>query len=224
MKKILIVLFVLLTSCGIEYDGGTKIVVKGKITTSDNLPLENQEVNLYVSRDDAYIPFLYYSPSETNFIGKTLTNRNGEYTIVIPKPTNNFSEIIVETNSNSNNLNRKQFRNIQNSNFTNFELILPNSILFNKSDLTILSIELNNVNPENELKKIELIGILPNEIEFINSLENEEYFFDFNRLVKKNQTIVLRYTVFNYNTNATTIQDENIIIDGSNEITYTLNF
>ena len=42
--------------------------------------------------------------------------------------------------------------------------------------------------------------------------------------MKKNQTIVLRYTVFNYNTNATTIQDENIIIDGSNEITYTLNF
>lgn len=224
MKRILIVLFVLLTSCGIEYDGGTKIVVKGKITTSDNLPLENQEVNLYVSRDDAYIPFLYYSPSETNYIGKTLTNRNGEYTIVIPKPTNNFSEIIVETNSNSNNLNRKQFRNIQNSNFTNFELILPNSILFNKSDLAILSIEPNNVNPENELKKIELIGILPNEIEFINPLENEEYFFDYNRLVKKNQTIVLRYTVFNYNTNATTIQDENIVIDGSNEITYTLNF
>lgn len=223
MKKFLIALFVILTSCGIEYNGGTKIVVKGKITTSDNLPIENQEVNLYVSKDDAYIPFLYYSPSETNYIGKTVTNKNGEYTIVIPEPYN-FSEIIVETNSDSNNLNWKQFRNIQNSNFTNFELILPNSILFNKSDLAILSIEPNNVNPENELKKIELIGILPNEIEFINPLENEEYFFDFNRLVKKNQTIILRYTVFNYNTNATTIQDENVIIDGSNEINYTLNF
>lgn len=224
MKKIFIVFILILFSCEIEYDGGTKIVVKGKIVDNNNNPIVNKEVNLYISRDDAYIPFLYYSPSETNYIGKTITNSNGEYTIVIPKPTKNFTEIIVETNSNSNNLNRKQFRNIQNSNFINFELILPNSILFNKSDLANLSIEPNNVNPENELKKIELIGVLPNEIEYLNSLENEEYFFNFNRLVKKNQTIVLRYTVFNYSTNSTTIQDENIIIDGSNEINYTLNF
>lgn len=224
MKKINILLVLLATSCSIEYDGGTKIVVKGKIINSNNIPIENQEVNLFVSRNDAFIPFLFYVPSETNYIGKATTNSNGDFTLVIPKPTNNFSEIIVETNSNFNNLNRKQFRNIQNSNFINFELNLPTSVLFNKSDLAILSIIPNNTNPANELKKIELIGVLPNEVEYINPIENETFYFDFNRLVKKNQTIVLRYTVFNYNTNATTIQDENINIDGSNEINYTLNF
>ena len=122
---------------------------------------------MYVSRDDAYIPFLYYSPSETNYIGKTLTNRNGEYTIVIPRPTNNFSEIIVETNSNSNNLNRKQLEIFKTQILQILNLFYLIPYYSTKSDLAILSIEPNNVNPENELKKIELIGILPNEIEFI---------------------------------------------------------
>ena len=39
-----------------------------------------------------------------------------------------------------------------------------------------------------------------------------------------NQTIILRYTVFNYITNSTIIQDENIVINNSNQINYTLNY
>jgi hypothetical protein len=34
----------------------------------------------------------------------------------------------------------------------------------------------------------------------------------------------LRYTVFNYITNTTIIQDENIVINNSNQINYTLNY
>jgi hypothetical protein len=143
---------------------------------------------------------------------------------VIPKPSNNFSEIIVETNSDSNNLNRKQFRNIQNSNFINFELVLPTSVLYKNSDLATLNVNPNNVNPSNELRKIEFIGVLPNEFVYFNPIENELDFIDFNRLVKKNQTIILRYTVFNYITNTTIIQDENIVINNSNQINYTLNY
>jgi hypothetical protein len=213
-----------LSSCGIEYAGGTKIVIKGKVVDSDNNPIENKEINLFVTRESYGFPFLFYVPSEENNIGKAITNSMGEYTIVIPKPSNNFSEIIVETNSNSNNLNRKQFRNIQNSNFINFELVLPTSVLYKNSDLATLNINPNNVNPSNELRKIEFIGVLPNEFVYFNPIENELDFIDFNRLVKKNQTIILRYTVFNYITNTTIIQDENIVINNSNQINYTLNY
>jgi hypothetical protein len=213
-----------LSSCGIEYAGGTKIVIKGKVVDSDNNPIENKEINLFVSRESYGFPFLFYVPSEENNIGKAITNSMGEYTIVIPKPSNNFSEIIVETNSNSNNLNRKQFRNIQNSNFINFELVLPTSVLYKNSDLATLNVNPNNVNPSNELRKIEFIGVLPNEFVYFNPIENQLDFIDFNRLVKKNQTIILRYTVFNYITNTTIIQDENIVINNSNQINYTLNY
>jgi hypothetical protein len=224
MKKIIILLVFILSSCGIEYAGGTKIVIKGKVVDSDNNPIENKEINLFVSRESYGFPFLFYVPSEENNIGKAITNSMGEYTIVIPKPSNNFSEIIVETNSNSNNLNRKQFRNIQNSNFINFELVLPTSVLYKNSDLATLNVNPNNVNPSNELRKIEFIGVLPNEFVYFNPIENQLDFIDFNRLVKKNQTIILRYTVFNYITNTTIIQDENIVINNSNQINYTLNY
>jgi hypothetical protein len=224
MKKIVILLVFILSSCGIEYAGGTKIVIKGKVVDSDNNPIENKEINLFVTRESYGFPFLFYVPSEENNIGKAITNSMGEYTIVIPKPSNNFSEIIVETNSDSNNLNRKQFRNIQNSNFINFELVLPTSVLYKNSDLATLNVNPNNVNPSNELRKVEFIGVLPNEFVYFNPIENELDFIDFNRLVKKNQTIILRYTVFNYITNTTIIQDENIVINNSNQINYTLNY
>jgi hypothetical protein len=224
MKKIVILLVFVLSSCGIEYAGGTKIVIKGKVVDSDNNPIENKEINLFVTRESYGFPFLFYVPSEENNIGKAITNSMGEFTIVIPKPSNNFSEIIVETNSDSNNLNRKQFRNIQNSNFINFELVLPTSVLYKNSDLATLNVNPNNVNPSNELRKIEFIGVLPNEFVYFNPIENQLDFIDFNRLVKKNQTIILRYTVFNYITNSTIIQDENIVINNSNQINYTLNY
>jgi hypothetical protein len=224
MKKIVILLVFMLSSCGIEYDGGTKIIIKGKVVDSDNNPIENKEINLFVLRESYGFPLLFYVPSEENNIGKAITNKMGEYTIVIPKPSNNFSEIIVETNSDSNNLNRKQFRNIQNSNFINFELVLPTSVLYKSSDLATLNVNPNNVNPSNELRKIEFIGVLPNEFVYFNPIENQLDFIDFNRLVKKNQTIILRYTVFNYTTNTTMIQDENIVINNSNQINYTLNY
>ena len=224
MKKTVILLVLILSSCGIEYSGGTKIVIKGKVVDSDNNPIENKEINLFVSRESYGFPFLFYVPSEENNIGKAITNSMGEYTIVIPKPSNNFTEIIVETNSDSNNLNRKQFRNIQISNFINFELVLPTSVLYKNTDLATLNVNPNNVNPSNELRKIEFIGILPNEFVYFNPIENEQDYIDFNRLVKKNQTIILRYTVFNYITNTTIIQDENIVINNSNQINYTLNY
>ena len=48
--------------------------------------------------------------------------------------------------------------------------------------------------------------------------------FQLDKMVKKNQTIIVRYTKINYATNATTITDENVIIDNSNLVNYTLNY
>ena len=61
MKKIVILLVFILSSCGIEYAGGTKIVIKGKVVDSDNKPIEKKEINLFVSRKSFAFPFLFYT-------------------------------------------------------------------------------------------------------------------------------------------------------------------
>ena len=224
MKKFFILFVIILSSCEIEYDGETKIVVKGKVVDYNNNPIINKEINLFVSRNEIYFPLMFFAPSEENNIGKTTTNNNGEYTMVIPKPTSNYTEIVLETNTGNNNLNQKQFRNIQYENFINYELNLPTTILYNKNDLTTLNIIPNQINQYNELKNIELIGFVPNEIEYFNLPEEYSFHSELQRFVKKNQTLILRYTIINHNTNTTSVTDENIIIDNSNQIDFTLNY
>ncbi len=224
MKKILLlVLMPLILSCEIQYDGNTKLVIKGSVVNENNVPLANKEVNLYVSRESISIPFVFYVSSENNYIGKTTTDAYGKYVMVIPQPKN-FTEIVVETNDENNQLNGKQFRNINFSNFTNYQIELPITKLYLKSTLTSLNVTLNNVNPNIELLKLEYIGNIPNEIEFINPLENDYPNFATYLNVVKNQTITIKYTVFNNLNQTTSTLQQDISIDNSNQVNYTLNY
>jgi hypothetical protein len=224
MKKLLLIILIpLLTGCDIQYDGNTKLVIKGSIVDENNNPITNKAVNLYVSRTAFTFPFILYIPSETNYLGKATTDSNGNYVMVIPQPSN-FSEIIVETNDESNQLNGKQFRNINLSNFTNFQFTAPTSKLYLKSNLASLTVNLNNINSTTELLKLEYIGNIPNEIELINPLVEDYPNFIQNINVAKNQTVILQYKTINHLTNVTTTNQVNISIDNSNSVNYTLNY
>ena len=224
MKKLFLLLLVpLLFGCEIQYDGNTKLVIKGSVVDRNNNPIINKAVNLYVSRNKVSIPFIFYIPSETNYIGKATTDSAGNYVMIIPQPSN-FSEIIVEINDDNNLYNSKQFRNINLSNFVNYQLDVPNTKLFLKSSLERLTVTLNNVNTYNELLNLEYIGNIPNEIQYVNPLENDYPYINNYLNVEKNQTVILQYKVINHLTNTTTNQQENIIIDNSNTVNYTLNY
>ena len=224
MKNIIILLLLFFTSCEIEYDGETKLVVKGTLKNENNQEIINQNIKLMVTRNASYLPFVFYYPSETNFIGMASTDSNGKFTIVIPKPKNNFDEIIVEINDESNLLNAKRIVNIQTDNFMNYELNLGELKLFNKTNLCRLQIVPNQINPENELLELSYIGDIANELFFYNLPENYSYFYDLEKNVAKNQTIILNYKTKNYLTNIVSSQQISIIIGDLNEVDFTLNY
>lgn len=225
MKKILFIFLILTTiSCEIEYDGETKLVVKGNVINENNEIISNKEIKLFVSRNSNYIPFIFYYPSETNYIGKAFTDNFGNFTMVIPKPKNNFDEIIVEINDDSNTLNSNRVVNIQTDNFNNYELNLGAFKLYNKNNLCHLQIIPNQVNPENELLEISFVGEIANELFFYNFPENYSIYYEMEKNVRKNQTIQLNYKFKNYLSNTIITQQVPILIDNSNLLTYTLNY
>ena len=224
MKRILCLLLLVLVSCEIEYDGETKLLVKGIIIDENNNPITNHDIKLFVSRASASVPFVFYLPSESNFIGKATTDSNGVYTMVIPKPKSNFSEILMLINEEQNQYNQKQLRNIQIENFVNFELNLGVKKIYNVSNLSLLTVTPNQINSNKELIHIEYIGEVVNEIEYLNPLETNYLYYEVNKKVRKNQSLVIKYTLKNYTTNADEIIEETVIIDSSPVLHYTLNY
>ena len=75
MKKIVILLVFILSSCGIEYAGGTKIVIKGKVVDSDNNPIENKEQLIKICG--------HYVLSDKNFIKKIKNNLRSDIDTII---------------------------------------------------------------------------------------------------------------------------------------------
>ncbi|MBF02834.1 MAG: hypothetical protein CMP76_06010 [Flavobacterium sp.] len=225
MKNILLVLLLYVTiSCQIEYDGETKLVIKGTVLNENNTPLTNHEINVFVSKNSSFVPYIYYSPSEINNIGKAFTDTFGNFTIVIPKPERNFTEIIVEINDDSNSFNSTRIINIQNDNFNHYEMQLGVYKLFNKSNLCELIIIPNNINSENELLEISYQGEIADELVFYNLPEEYNFYYDNIKKVVKNQTILLNYTIKNHIENTLTNFQEEIQIDSSSQINYTLNY
>lgn len=217
-------LLLVLVSCEIEYDGETKLLVKGIIIDENNNPITNQDIKLFVSRASASVPFVFYLPSESNFIGKATTDSNGAYTMVIPKPKSNFSEILMLINEEQNQYNQKQLRNIKVEDFVNYELNLGIRKLYDLSNLVQLTVTLNQINATKQLIGIEYIGELANEIEYITPLETNDTYSELHKKVRKNQNLVIRYALRNYATNTNEIVEETIIIDASPTINYTLNY
>jgi hypothetical protein len=224
MRKLLILILFICSSCEIEYDGETKLVVKGNVKNENNQPINNQKIKLFASRNSSYLPFVFYLPSESNFIGTTSTDSSGNFTMVFPKPTFNYNEIIVELNDDSNSLNSKRIVNIKTENFKDFQLNLGENNLFSKSNLCHLQILPNQVNPEIELLEMSYIGAVANEIVYYNLPADYSYYYETEKNVRKNQTIILNYKTKNYNTNSISSQQVAITIDNSNELTYTLNY
>ncbi len=225
MKKIVILLVFILSSCTseIQYLGTEKVVIKGKLITENNVPIPNHKISVNIIKDAGSGWFA--SDYENNLIAFGNTDSNGNYTFVFPKPSN-FDDIEITTNEEDIIYNSQKISQFNMDNFTNFQFDAPTMKIFDKQNLTKLKITLNQQSSSTALKKIEYIGQVAEENIRINITPETEYYqnIQLDKMVKKNQTIILRYTKINYTTNTTTITEENVNIDNSNLVNYTLNY
>ncbi len=225
MKKIVILLVFILSSCTseIQYLGTEKVVIKGKLITENNVPIPNHKISVNIIKDAGSGWFA--SDYENNLIAFGNTDSNGNYTFVFPKPSN-FDDIEITTNEEDMTYNSQKISQFNMDNFLNFQFDAPTMKIFEKQNLTNLKITLNQQSLNTELRKIEYIGQVAEENIFVNNAPEFQYYqnIQLDKLVKKNQTIIIRYTKVNYTTNTTTITDSNVIIDNSNLINYTLNY
>ncbi|NHM02162.1 peptidase associated/transthyretin-like domain-containing protein [Flavobacterium difficile] len=225
MRKIYLLFVLIFISCEneIQYLGTEKVVIKGKLNTENNVPIPNHKiaVNIIKNGDSG----LFGSNYENNLIAFGNTDSNGNYTFVFSKPTN-FDYIEITTNENDMTYNSQKITQFNMDNFLNFQFDAPTMKIFEKQNLTKLNIILNQQSANTEISKIEYIGIVAKENIIINTTPETEYYenFQLNKLVKKNQTLIVRYTKINYSTNVTTVTDENIIINDSDSINYTINY
>ena len=225
MKKIVILLVFILSSCTseIQYLGTEKVVIKGKLITENNNPIPNHKISVNIIKYPGSGWFA--SDYENNLIAFGNTDSNGNYRFVFPKPSN-FDDIEISTNEEDIIYNSQKISQFNMDNFTNFQFDAPTMKIFDKQNLTKLKITLNQQSSSTALKKIEYIGQEAEENIRINITPETEYYqnIQLDKMVKKNQTIILRYTKINYTTNTTTITEENVIIDNSNLVNYTLNY
>ncbi len=202
MKKSLFIIAILslLHSCTIPYDLETRYIIETKLVDFNGNPISNEKLEVYVN---------------TEFNGETISSsfsdENGFTRIVFPKPDlTNFSFNISTNNNSSTGYLSKQINNIKPENFEDYKLVFNHITLVKHEDISNLNIELNRINQNKELRKIEIIGQVYNQFEYFNPIINPENYYPLPTyfLLIKNQDFVLKYAVYNY---TTMLLEENIV-------------
>jgi hypothetical protein len=130
----------------------------------------------------------------------------------------------VEVNTDDNLLNKKIYSNIKLNNFINYKLNLAQTKLYPKTNLSELRITTNPMTPNYQLQKLEYIGEIANEIELLNPYDDADWTYNTNVKVKKNQIVVLKYTIKVYGTNQIITNEVSIPIGNEGVTDYTLTY
>lgn len=215
MRNYIIYLFALIFySCDIPYDLETRYIFETKIVDSNGDAISNKELKVYVSTENK---------GET--ISKAMSNQEGFIRIIFPKPDlEAYTFSIISENDDTTGFLEKNILNIKQEDFIDYKLVIEDIKLMKYNELTNLYIELNQVNQNNILKKVEIVGEVYNPNEYYNPIVNLDY-YDIATyfLLHKNQNFNLKYTVYN---TLTMLEDQTILnlTIANQPVTYTLNY
>lgn len=241
MKKIVIILAVFaLNSCGLEYDGETKITIQGQLVDANNNPLSNVYVETFVGANGDE-GFIFTSGSqEAAIISYTQTDANGNFRMTFPKPkylenvelniNKNYNLIQNAQNSLISNLQSKTYYELSDKDFINYKFDIGKQTLYNKDKITSLKVTFVNTtnNYYFENQTFEIIGLRPLENIYLqNNYQNIlGYYYDSFEGIRiiKNQTIILKFNVRNITTHQVETLSETIVINSDDEINHTINY
>ncbi|MBF4471277.1 carboxypeptidase-like regulatory domain-containing protein [Flavobacterium sp. HJJ] len=221
MKQILLFfcLFIFLTSCEIQYDGETKIVVTGKIVDENGIPIPEKKIDITIYGDGTYAP--------SDLVSYGNTDQNGSFTLIFPAPKGdyNFSIAINNLINESSEFQSKEFFAKRN-NFENYKLDLNKITLYKTKSITYLKLILNNTSKNKQIKDIQIEGKQTDSYIDLNPEPNNPnyYYPNTNFTVIKNQNIILKYTIIDYSNSAVTTPYSITIPVNNDAVTYTITY
>lgn len=222
MKKILLIfcLLSILTSCEIQYDGETKLVVTGKIIDQDGMPMANKDVKVVI---DAYGGFLQGSNSDLISYGKA--DQDGKFRLIFPAPKGDYP-FTISINNEVNPESEFQAKEIiaRNKNFIDYKLNLDKITLYKKESITNLKLILNPIGTGKTIKDIKIEGKQPITIVNLNPEPDNSNYFDGFYSVIKNQTVLVKYTVIDFSNSTGPINRTDLIPINNDPVTYTINY
>lgn len=187
MKKIVLLLFLSLISCGIPYDGETIINIKLKVVNSENEPLANEKAYIGTSYSDNSYDFSTY---------KKTSNEEGFIQFDMFKPNNN-SNLILE---NSNEYLPVHINGLNDDNFEGLEWDLGTLTLLQLNEIIAFTIIPNQISSNKIIYKIDVDAI---KYEEQINLNNDNFLYTEPQLyhqLKKNQSFQLNYQIKNTTT------------------------
>lgn len=210
MKKIVLLLFLSLISCGIPYDGETIINIKLKVVNSENEPLANEKAYIGTSYSDNSYDFSTY---------KKTSNEEGFIQFDMFKPNNN-SNLILE---NSNEYLPVHINGLNDDNFEGLEWDLGTLTLLQLNEIIAFTIIPNQISSNKIIYKIDVDAI---KYEEQINLNNDNFLYTEPQLyhqLKKNQSFQLNYQIKNTTTEEIEYFSIPLTIN-SDELNYTLTY
>jgi len=199
MKKIVILLVFMLSSCGIPYDGETIINISFKFEDKNATPTPNIETS--ISSDfNSYVVYNVY-----NDVYNKKSDENGRVQLKMFKPVSTFAIHINSSSYLSYDIINITADTIQNNSF-DFGTIT----MFKLEDLADFNITPNQVNSNKIIDKIEVVALKYKSV--IDFSTPEVYYPTFNYSLKKNQNFTLKYTIKDLNNNSKQNFIENLSI------------
>lgn len=221
MKKILLLFFTIFTlsSCEIQYDGETRIVVEGQLIDKDKNPISNKRISINTFAEATF--------GGADLISYANTDAEGKFTLIFPAPKSEDIAIITtindyyypDNNSGGDVTSIYQSKSIQalRKNFINYKLNLNQIILYKKDDIAQLQILLNKTNNNKEITALHVDGVMAESIVNLKEEDKNQYFNTYFEVLK-NQNLKLSYTIADYsNPSKVVTTNYEVVIPVNNE-------
>lgn len=187
MKKYIALSCLALASCGVDYDGETRLISELQVVNSEGDPISESWVSIEVD-DDNY-------DSETISISKSGTD--GKSLLIFPAPDDSQADITINVSQNNDfpdpaNYLYTSIRHIRKPDCVDYKLPISQVVLYRPDEVVNLNIEYQPTN-NSYIAAMDLEGKLSGAISY-GGITGE--LFGNSYVVAKNQQVSLHYTVY----------------------------